>query len=173
MSKRIHRGGRKKGSIGVPLRDQALVIGLHLIGKTVSEIHRATRLNRATVTKIVAQETVRQLSQEESTSQVRQVRDILLDALPAMALRYREIALDGEDQHAATVIGKTMEGMQAFIPKTQQELTHKSKFEGRSDAELDWHIRFGTRDKEFPDADDQAYFSANGRWPQEERRPQA
>ncbi len=170
MSKRIHRGGRKKGSIGVPLRDQALVIGLHLIGKTVSEIHRATRLNRATVSKIVAQETVRQLTQEESTSQVRQVRDILLDALPAMALRYRNIALDGEDQHAATVIGKTMEGMQAFIPKSHQAVTqiHKSELEGRAADAKDWLIKFGSPERKWPSEEEREYRRQHGHWSQEE-----
>jgi len=130
-------------------------------GHSKRKIARDTGLARATVTRI--------LTTEEVDEKVARTRSMLLNVTEKMADRYTKIALKGEDQHAAGVIGKTFDGLQVFQPKSHQAVTttHKSELEGRTREDVAWYLRFGTPLREWPTAEEKAFFAQYGIWPQE------
>lgn len=150
----------KRPSYKAPVQ-QTEVLARRMRGESKRKIAREMRLDRKTVTRI--------LSTEEVDEKVARTRSMLLNVTDKMAKRYEKIALHGEDQHAAGVIGKTFDGLQVFQPKSHQAVTttHKSELEGRTKEDVAWYLRFGTPLREWPTVEEKAFFAQYGIWPQE------
>ena len=122
MTRRKHQRpapgtGRKKLETPIGVQDAVIRGALHE-GKTKCQIAKEQGIDRGTVARI--------LSQPEVAQYIQQTRSELLQALPTMRKRFMKIVTKGEDQHTGPLVAKAFEGLQVFVPKSQQDVTTHS-----------------------------------------------
>lgn len=114
----------------------------------------------------VCRDTVRRiLDKHEVAERVGRARSVLLESAEKMAERYTRIGLKGRPQHAAPVIGKTLEGLQVLVPRRQEELgLMPDPMANRERDELDYFALTGF----WPSAEEREYRKVHGKWPHQE-----
>lgn len=139
------KGANRRGKLYTPQAKQTRVIAASLAGKSNREISRQEGMKRDTVARILSRPDVRELL-TEYRQQARDLVPLCLAGLEAKLLTKAGKLRKSIDWRMMVEI---LKGTQVLVPKSEEEVTTKDEFTGRSRQEL------------------QFFIDHRGRWPEE------
>jgi hypothetical protein len=139
VTEKGHKRPSGKRGLYTPRAKQTRVIAASLAGKSKSQISREEGLKRDTVARILSQPEVEQLRES--------YRQQLLELVPNSVglLADKLLTKTGERRKNADwrMAIEILKGAQIFVTKSEQQLSRKDEFEGRSDEDLKFCAEHG------------------------------